>query len=89
MEEILSIVVFGLGATLGIKAVETVRGGLRPVVKEAMKGGMAAGDMARTVASKAKTDGRERATETRAPATAVRRARRPTKIEVVREEEEH
>jgi hypothetical protein len=78
MEEILGIVGFSLGASLGIGAVRSVTDGSRPIVRELFKVGVRAWD---AVAGATATARAEAATETSAstPRGGRRRAQ-PEKI---------
>lgn len=102
MEEILAVAVFGLGAALGMRAVGAVTGGLRPLMRSMLVGGIIATDAARSTVSRAgqvvssATAGATRGLEeirTEAEAelssrgkTQSRRTSRPRQINVIKEE---
>lgn len=53
MEEILAVLVFGVGAAVGMKAAQTVGSGFRPIMRGVLRGGMVAAETARSAASRA------------------------------------
>lgn len=96
MEQVLSILGFSLGASVGMGIVRGLGGGARPLLVQLFRAGIAAGEMTRIAASRAGStvsgataEARESLNDLRAEAAAERetaRARRrgPRKIEIVR-----
>ena len=81
MEEVLAVMGFGVGASLGMGIVRALSGGVRPVVKEVIKAGMAVSDFGRAAssgvgekASAVKAETGERLQELHAEAVAERGA---------------
>lgn len=96
MEEVLGVLGFGLGASVGMGIVRGLGGGARPVLVQLFKAGIAAGEMTRAAAtragsamSSATAEARENLNDLRAEAASERNADRtprtgPRKIEIVR-----
>jgi len=53
LERVVALAMFGLGTALGVEAVKAARGGVRPLVRDAFRVGIAATEMARSAASAA------------------------------------
>jgi hypothetical protein len=53
MEGFLGFLGFSLGASLGIAAVRTLGGGVRPILREAIKAGLIVGETARSAGARA------------------------------------
>ncbi len=99
MEEILAIVVFGVGAKIGMKAVEAVGTGFRPLVHGVMRGGIAASGTTRRAVERARetassTAGnvkrnldevQEEARSEMRASRSPRRSSQPRRIDIVRE----
>lgn len=99
MEEVVGILGFGLGASLGAGVVRAVGGGLRPLLRETLKAGITVGEGARSAMARAgdavasaTAEMREGWEDLRAEAMAERAAAReqtppgtePRKIEIVK-----
>jgi hypothetical protein len=96
VEEVLGLLGFSLGATVGMSLVRGVSGGMRPMMVKLFKAGLAAGDVARgaatrvgTSVSSATAEARENLGDLRAEARAEReaggaRSSDARKIEIVR-----
>ncbi len=90
MDEILGIFGFSLGATLGAGLVRTVGGGLRPMLRQGFKAGIAVGDVlgrARDGIAASAAEARANLDDVHAEARAERGARRgpARKIEIVQD----
>jgi hypothetical protein len=99
MEEILAVVLFGVGAAAGMKAVSIVGSGLRPVARGIVRGGAVAaetvrgaaeraGDTVANVTAEARRNLKEVEDEVRAERRASSPPHRPStprKIDVIRE----
>jgi len=81
MEEVLGIVGFGLGASLGMSIVRTAGGGLRPLLRGVMKAGIAVGDAVADLTAEARAS----VDEARAEAAAQRDAAAPQRIVIAHE----
>src|SRR5258708_5331527 len=72
MEEILAVVGFGIGASLGVNLVKAVGRGLRPVAIDVIRAGLAAGDAVGSAAEQVRSSVAESAAEARQQAEQVR-----------------
>src|SRR5438132_14367580 len=96
MEEVLGLLGFSLGASVGMSVVRGLGGGMRPVMVQLLRAGLAAGDTVRGAASRAggavtsaTAEARENLGDLRAEAVAERNAARsrrsrPRKIAIAR-----
>jgi hypothetical protein len=83
MEEVLAIIGFSLGASLGVGATRSLGEGARPAVRNVLKLGIRVWDAAASASSAA----REQTGETPSPAVSTggrRRASQPQKIAIAR-----
>lgn len=88
MEEILGILGFSLGASIGTGAVRSVAGGSRPVLREAFKTGIRAWDMLAGASASARaglTSVRDDARTDRKATPSRTRSTAPRKIVIARD----
>lgn len=84
MEEVLSIVGFSFGASLGIGAVRSVTAGTRPILRGLVKGGIRVMDAIGGAASTVREDAAQTPDEASSRGRGRRRAE-PRKIEIAHE----
>lgn len=85
MEEVLAILGFSLGASLGIGAVRSVSEGSRPILRDVLKAGIRAWDGMANAASAARGEAEQASQQQTAARSRGRRRPEPRKIEIAHE----
>lgn len=84
MEEVLSVLGFSFGASLGVGAVRSVTAGSRPILRDILKTGIRVADAIAAAATSGRQDASEPRVELATPGRSRRRAE-PRKIEIAHE----